>query len=61
MYYDRRSFLQQSGRLALGASLLGLSACSSGDPTSSEDSGAAVSTQPYFEISLAQWSLHQAI
>ena len=62
---QRRYFLKRSTQLAVGASVLGLAACS--EPSTR----ASAQTQPekrptaevdkWFDISLAQWSLHKPI
>ncbi|MEM7572176.1 MAG: TIM barrel protein [Bacteroidota bacterium] len=65
----RRKFLIESGRLSLGASFLAWSACN-GSSASTEDnsenqssatSSPSTSTDLWFDISLAQWSLHRTI
>lgn len=60
---DRRRFLQDTARAALGAAALG--ACSTSThptTTTSRPSDAGGKTlEPLFRISLAQWSLHRAL
>lgn len=52
MTISRRSFLQQTGSLAAGAVVL---------PAISSNAFHAFDKKPFFEISLAQWSLHKAL
>ena len=68
MSTNRRKFLQQLGGLAagIGAVSAGLASCNdngNADATAKNDSAATASTQsaPWFEISLAQWSLHKKL
>lgn len=68
MKQSRRIFLKQSTSLTLGVGLLGVTACSNSDSSTSKK----MSNEPivipthtgvgdtFFEISLAQWSLHQS-
>lgn len=65
---DRRKFLLYGSQLSLGASLLTLSACGNSNnegnsDISSGDDAAPPPTVPdlWFDISLAQWSLHRSI
>ena len=62
---SRRQFLKQGGQITMGISLLGLSACSNGGNTSTTADQNAddskTSGKMFFNISLAQWSLHKAI
>lgn len=69
MKKTRRTFLKKSGHLALGVGLLGLSAC--GNETTEKKETKAMPTEVdkpksssgnmFFDISLAQWSLHKAL
>lgn len=69
MSTNRRKFLQTLGGLAagIGAVSTGLSSCNdnvtTGDAASKSDttSKAATPPAPWFEISLAQWSLHKKL
>lgn len=65
MSTDRRRFLQQLGFAGFGILASGLNACnnSSSGTTAKTDSSATTATpgQLFFEISLAQWSLHNAL
>lgn len=65
MEKTRRHFIKNSSQLALGFGLLGLSAC--GGETQKSTSGETSETAKpkdtgklFFDISLAQWSLHKA-
>jgi len=65
MKKTRRKFIKDSGHLALGLGLLGLSACNNGSTNymSDEEKAAIVNADEsnlFFKISLAQWSLHNA-
>jgi sugar phosphate isomerase/epimerase len=68
MSTNRRKFLHQLGGLAagIGAVSAGLASCNDSgntDATAKNDSTPATSTPqaPWFEISLAQWSLHKTL
>lgn len=69
MKKTRRTFIKQSGQMTLGLGLLGLSACSTeatNQQTTEEvkkemPKETASSKKMFFEISLAQWSLHKAL
>ncbi len=63
MIQTRRKFLKQSGRATLGLGLMGLYACGNTTPVESEErtSETTSSTEMFFKISLAQWSLHNAL
>ncbi len=65
MKKSRRKFIIDSGHLALGLGLLGLSACNGSTNNLSEEEKAAIITASdaglFFKISLAQWSLHRAL
>ncbi len=70
MSTNRRRFLQQLGGLAAGFGVLstGLTACSDGTTTAENSKTDSSSTTPsanaaklFFEISLAQWSLHKPL
>lgn len=65
---QRRKFITRSARFGLGLGLLGLSACGNEDGVTQEsesnaatttDTASVLASQPWFKISLAQWSLHQ--
>jgi sugar phosphate isomerase/epimerase len=65
MKKTRREFIKDSSHLALGFGLLGLSACGSSTNKLSEEEKAAIinadESNLFFKISLAQWSLHNAL
>ena len=66
MSTDRRKFLQQLGVAGFGVLAAGLNACnnSSTEKTATADTSSTKSTSAaplFFEISLAQWSLHKAL
>jgi sugar phosphate isomerase/epimerase len=65
MKRTRRKFIKDSGNIALGIGLLGLSACKgSASKLSEEEKTAILNTDDsnlFFKISLAQWSLHRAL
>jgi sugar phosphate isomerase/epimerase len=68
MSTNRRKFLQQLGGLAAGMGVVsaGLASCNDSgntDATAKNDSTPATTTPPapWFEISLAQWSLHKTL
>lgn len=70
MKKTRRKFIKESGQMALGVGLFGLAACGSGttnDADKDANAKASSETKPmdsgkmFFEISLAQWSLHKAL
>ena len=64
----RRRFIRQAGALTIGSGLIGFSACNdtakspeqTEESTAAEETGAAA-PELFFEISLAQWSLHRAL
>ena len=65
---QRRKFLVESSRLSLGASFLVWSACNGASTTTADNETSGNTTTPpepstdlWFDISLAQWSLHRAI
>lgn len=63
---DRRRFLQQLGIAGFGVLATGLNACGNADSSGADnkkDTAAAVKNAAslFFEISLAQWSLHKAL
>jgi len=68
MSQDRRRFLQQIGFAGMGVLATGLASCGnasspgtkSGDSTSNNTANSAAAPL-FFEISLAQWSLHKAL
>lgn len=57
MQLSRRTFLRQSGLIAAGVSLYGLSACGSDSTVENVE----IPEELFFNISLAQWSLHRAL
>ncbi len=57
---SRRGFIEKSAKYGLGLSLLGWSACTSDNAGSSKKSTAPKS-EPWFSVSLAQWSLHRML
>ena len=62
----RRRFIRQAGALTVGSGLIGFSACNNTAKTTNEEetgSTEPAETKPelFFEISLAQWSLHRAL
>ncbi len=65
MKKTRRRFIKDSGHLALGIGLLGLSACNDSPKKMSDEERAAIvkadQSNLFFKISLAQWSLHNAL
>jgi len=62
---SRRKFINYSGKLGIGIPLLGLSSCS--DSSKQEKSNGQIlsleenTSNKWFDISLAQWSLHRMI
>ncbi len=58
----RRKFIQQSSGFALGLGLVGLNACTNSTSNlQDETDNLSEETPPlFFQISLAQWSLHKA-
>jgi len=58
MNKTRRKFLRQSGQIGLGVGLLGLTACS--QKTTAAKAGMTDTSDLFFKISLAQWSLNKA-
>ncbi len=65
MKKTRRRFIKDSGHLALGIGLLGFSACNDSPKGISDEEKAAIvkadESNLFFKISLAQWSLHNAL
>ncbi|HEY0677116.1 MAG TPA: sugar phosphate isomerase/epimerase family protein [Chitinophagaceae bacterium] len=65
MSSDRRRFLQQIGLAGLGLAATGLTACadsaSQGNVDGQPKAGDKKAGPLFFEISLAQWSLHKAL
>jgi sugar phosphate isomerase/epimerase len=65
---QRRKFITRSAQFGLGLGLLGLSACGN-EASATTDTAASPATvansatemEPWFRVSLAQWSLHQTI
>lgn len=63
----RRIFIKKAGTITLGAGLVGISACGGTASSGEEDQNtetettetASMSSDLFFEISLAQWSLHR--
>ncbi|MCB0571077.1 MAG: sugar phosphate isomerase/epimerase [Phaeodactylibacter sp.] len=65
MKKTRRTFLRESGLMAAGLAVYGLSACgNSGQQSSAESDDTKMldtSSELFFKISLAQWSLHKSL
>lgn len=65
MSTDRRRFLQQLGIAGFGVLAAGLNACNNSASESNQKTDSTATAQNpaplFFEISLAQWSLHRAI
>lgn len=67
MKKTRRTFIKDSGKLTLGLGLLGLTACANETSTTTNDTKDTVNSAKtmdkklFFDISLAQWSLHQSL
>lgn len=65
MKKTRRKFIKHSGQLAVGMGMLGWLGCNNQKPKSNQSTKEDKSTTPvqdmFFKISLAQWSLHQAL
>lgn len=59
MQRSRRTFLRDSGLILAGVSLYGLSACQSDNKSTVEN--VEIPEGLFFNISLAQWSLHKAL
>ncbi|MCB9266638.1 MAG: sugar phosphate isomerase/epimerase [Lewinellaceae bacterium] len=59
MHRTRRTFLRDSGLIVAGFSLYGLSAC--GSEGQSKTADVEIPEGLFFKISLAQWSLHNAL
>ena len=61
----RRKFLYQVGGLSLGVGILGLQGCVSSDNGEADESESATAEssagETLFKISLAEWSLHNAL
>lgn len=60
MNRTRRKFLKQSGQVGLGIGLLGLTACSQKITDVKTATGMIDTSDLFFDISLAQWSLNKA-
>lgn len=65
---QRRKFITRSAQFGLGLGLIGLSACGNDSATTAENSTTdtlpappKVDVEPWFRISLAQWSLNKAL
>ena len=65
MSTSRRKFIQNGGRAAFGLTLLGLGACgrgeSGGDVEKAVSDTAEAARDMFFNISLAEWSLHKRL
>ncbi|MCB0553130.1 MAG: TIM barrel protein [Phaeodactylibacter sp.] len=63
MKRTRRTFLRESGLMAAGLAVYGLSACGNNGQQQSSESTIKMLDTPelFFKISLAQWSLHKAL
>ncbi|MCB0560582.1 MAG: sugar phosphate isomerase/epimerase [Lewinellaceae bacterium] len=59
MQKSRRTFIRESGLIVAGLSLYGLSACSNENQSDVEN--VEIPEGLFFNISLAQWSLHKAL
>lgn len=59
----RREFINKAGQTGLALSILGLSSCkNSKDKATQDETTSSIVTPPWeFKISLAQWSLHNAL
>jgi sugar phosphate isomerase/epimerase len=60
----RRKFIQNTTKVGLGISLLGTYACKETKKEDEENKDMATDTmdvEPFFELSLAQWSIHKMI
>ncbi|MGB3545941.1 MAG: sugar phosphate isomerase/epimerase, partial [Saprospiraceae bacterium] len=62
---QRRKFIHQSSRALVGVGLFGWSSCGPSNVTEQEEDqstneAASVETPLWFDVSLAQWSLHRA-
>ncbi|MEZ5039677.1 MAG: sugar phosphate isomerase/epimerase family protein [Saprospiraceae bacterium] len=60
----RRTFIEKSSQAALGLGLLSVAACNNNQQSQSTDQTTTEETpmgQAFFNISLAQWSLHKAL
>ncbi|TRZ46282.1 sugar phosphate isomerase/epimerase family protein [Robertkochia solimangrovi] len=58
---NRRKFLMNSGSAGVAVSLLGLYACKQKTEKPSDLPEAMASADPFFKLSLAQWSIHRMI
>ncbi len=62
---QRREFIKKAGGLTLGVSVLGLTGCGTGsnseDSEESDGYDTAETREMFFSISLAEWSLHNAL
>ncbi|MFT5167762.1 MAG: sugar phosphate isomerase/epimerase [Saprospiraceae bacterium] len=69
MKRTRRKFIKNSGQFALGVGLFGMAACGSDGGNNATDNETTKEEKPellnggelFFNISLAQWSLHKAL
>lgn len=61
MSTDRRKFLQQLGFAGMGVLAAGLHACRSTQSRTGNTTQSNTSSPLFFEISLAEWSLHKAL
>jgi sugar phosphate isomerase/epimerase len=61
----RRNFIYRSTQAGMALSFLGLAACKETSKKDTSEAGAAADSaaemQPFFQLSLAQWSLHRMI
>ena len=61
----RRNFIRNSSQAGIALSLLGLYACKENKKTTTENSEVASTmsevSEPFFKLSLAQWSIHKMI
>ncbi len=56
----RRRFIYRSSQAGLAFSILGMAACKENKPKQEEETAAA-EAEPFFSLSLAQWSIHRMI
>ena len=67
MKRNRRTFLKNSGQAALGMGLLGIYSCADANATkeaataNAEETTTEPSSELFFQLSLAQWSLHNML
>ncbi|GMN10229.1 sugar phosphate isomerase/epimerase [Croceitalea sp. MTPC9] len=61
----RRSFIQNGAKAGIAFSFLGISACKQANKDKAKDESEEISTttntEPFFELSLAQWSINKMI